>query len=91
MTSLQLSTSTGWTLSVVRLKHTIPSGSGLVEMIGRARLLMDGEMSKGSEREDDEGRADGIAEDGDRRINVNAIRRVCMLCRTLLEIMRSHI
>ena len=79
MTSLQLSTSTGWTLSVVRLKHTIPSGSGLVEMVGRARLLMGGEMSNGSDREDDEGRADRIAEDRDNRIDIDAIRRVCII------------
>ena len=80
MTSLQLSTSTGWTLSVVRLKHTIPSpGSGLVERVGMARFLMDGEMSNGSGREDDEGGADGIAEDGGRRIDINAIRRVCIV------------
>ena len=80
MTSLQSSTSTGWTRSVVRLKHIIPSsGSGLVGTVGRARLLMDGEMSKGSDREDDEGRADGIAEDGDRRIDINAVWRVCIV------------
>ena len=81
MTSLQLSRSTGWTLSVVRLKHIIPSsGSVLVERIGRARLLIiDGEMSKGSGREDDEGRADGLAEERDRRIDINTIRRVCIV------------
>lgn len=80
MTSLQSETSTGRTCSVVRLKHAIPSSaSGDIATAGRARLLVDGEMRKGSDREDDEGRADGIAEDGKRRIDVNAMRRACII------------
>lgn len=76
MMSLQCSTLTGRTRCVVRLKHTIPSSSasGEIETVGRARLLMDGEMSIDSDREDDEGRADEIAEDGERRIDINVMR-----------------
>lgn len=63
MMSSQSETSTGWTLSVVRLKHAIPSpASGATATFGRARLTVDGEVRRGSERDDEEGRADGIAE-----------------------------
>ena len=81
MMSLQCSTLTGRTRSVVRLKHAIPSSSasGDIKTVGRARLLMDGEMSRGSEREDDEGGADEIAEDGERRIDINIMRRACIV------------
>ena len=80
MTSLQSETSTGRTLPVVRLKHTIPSsGSGGNATVGRARFLVRGEIRKGSDREDDEGGADGIAEDGKRRIDVNVMRRACIV------------
>ena len=80
MTLSQSETLTGWTFSVVRLKHAIPSsGSGYIATVGRARLLVGGEMRKGSDREDDEGEADGIAEDGKRRIDVNVTRRACIV------------
>ncbi len=80
MMSLQSETSTGWTLAVVRLKHIIPSSaSGGMPTVGRTRLLVDGEMRRGSDREDDEGRADGITEDEKREIDVNVIRRACIV------------
>ena len=80
MMLLQCSMLTGRTRSVVRLKHTIPSSaaSGEIETVGRARLLMDGEMSRGSDGEDDEGRADEFAEDGE-KIDINVMRRACIV------------
>ena len=79
MTSWQSETSTERTFSSVRLKHFIPSlASGAIATVGRVRLLVDGEKRKGLDREDEEGRADGIAEDGKIRIDVNVERRACI-------------
>ena len=82
MMALQCAMLTGRTRWVVRLKHAIPSSgstSGEIETVGRARLLMDGEMSRVSDREDDEGRADEIAEDGERRTDINIMKRACIV------------
>lgn len=79
MTSLQSETSTGRTRGVVRLKHTIPSSaSGDIATVGRARSLVDGGIREGSDGEDDEGIAEGIAED-EERIDVNVMRRACII------------
>ena len=79
MTSLQSETSTGRTLSVVRLKQITPSsGSGAAATLGRAGLTVDGEVRRGLER-DEEGRADGIAENEKSRIDAKAIGSACII------------
>ena len=40
---------------------------------------MDGEMRRGSDMGDNEGRADGIAEDAKREIDVSVTRRACIV------------
>ena len=80
MTSPQSETSTGRTLSVVRLKQIIPSsGSGAAATLERAGLMVDGEVRRSSERDDEEGRADGIAENEKSRIDAKAIGSACII------------
>ena len=74
MISLQSETSTGKTFSVLVLKHMIPSSaSGAATTLGRVRLTVDGKMRRGSDREDDEGRAKGVTECEKSNIDVSAI------------------
>ena len=80
MTSLQSEMSTERTFSVVRLKHTIPSpGSGATATLGRAGLTVDGEVRRGSERDGEEGRANGIAENEKSRVDAKAIGSACII------------
>ena len=57
-----------------------PSGAAAA-IVGRARLLtVDGGIRKGLDTGDDEeGRADGIAENGKSRINVDVICSACIV------------
>lgn len=80
MMSLQSEMSTGWTLPVVRLKHIIPSsGPGIIATLGRAGLTADGEVRRGSERDDEEGRADRIAENENSKIDAKDIASACII------------
>ena len=83
MSSITLSQSemsTGRTMSVVRLKHSIPSsGPGTTATLGRTGLTVDGEVRRGSERDEEEGRADGIAKNEKSRIDAKAIGSACII------------
>ena len=80
MMSLQSETSIGNALSYETLKHIIPSpNSGATARVGRARLTVDDEMREELDTEEDEERADGIAENEKSSIDVKAICSACII------------